>query len=91
MLDGKQGLAGMLKGIYRTSGAPPLAWVAEAIGESGNLVSEADYRAGGYLPGFDDLPTLKVQKVPVSKPHEPPEEVDREYVEEWMRKNSQRF
>jgi hypothetical protein len=77
----------MLKGIYRSLGPPPSAWVAEGPDLSGERLSEVDYRARGYLPEFDLLPVRIVQRVPVSS-HETPE-ADRSFIEESL-KYSQR-
>jgi hypothetical protein len=42
------------QGKYRTADEAPKAFVAEAD-SLGHWVTEADYRAAGYLPEFDEL------------------------------------
>jgi hypothetical protein len=45
-------------------------------------LTEQQYRDGGYVPSFDDLPTLIVQGVPVTAGHESLCEDDRRWTEE---------
>ncbi|MBZ9868580.1 hypothetical protein LB515_24675 [Mesorhizobium sp. CA15] len=73
-------------GIHRrigTDGAPNSAWVSsEGVGER---ISEDEYRARGYLPEFDYLPVLIVQRVPVTSADD---DQDREIIEEWIKNNN---
>jgi hypothetical protein len=78
------------KGIHRgyksnIEKEPRRAWVAEAPGEAGEWLSEADYRAGGYSPDFDSLPMLVTEILwsgPIDIDALPPDE--REYVREFL-------
>jgi hypothetical protein len=68
---------------------PRRAWVSEAPGESGEWVTEAQYRAAGYAPEFDTLPVLIVRAVPV--PDDLDEqmcEVDKRWIDAWFKKNA---
>ena len=79
-------------GVHRSVGTgtePNSAWVSsEGIGER---ISEDEYRARGYLPEFESLPVLVTERIFVGQllPNELDqlEDVDREIVEEWMKKN----
>jgi hypothetical protein len=80
-----------IKGIHRrvgTGGEPNSAWVGD--GMTGARISEEEYRAGGYLPEFDSLPVLIVQRVPVTWRDDELCNDDREFIEEMMKKNANR-
>jgi hypothetical protein len=61
------------QGKYRTADEAPKAFVAEAD-SLGHWVTEADYRAAGYLPEFDELGVRIIQTIWMQiDPHAVPE------------------
>jgi hypothetical protein len=83
----------VFKGIHRghasDTSLPRLAWVSD--GMTGFKIPEEEYRRRGYEPEFDALPLLNVRRVPVSDTvHEEMCDDDREFIEEYMRKNATR-
>jgi hypothetical protein len=84
----------MLKGIHRRTGSlqdqePNRAWVSENAGDVGEWVTEDEYRARGYEPEFEKLPVVIVRRVPTTGSEEPPE-VDRLYLENYIREKDSR-
>lgn len=56
-------------GIHRSEGAngrPKVVTVTD--GKSFLQLTEDEYRAGGYRPAYDKLPTWIVRRIPVRKP-----------------------
>jgi hypothetical protein len=82
------------KGIHRgyksnAEKEPRRAWVAEAPGEAGEWLSEAEYRTGGYSPDFDSLPVLVAEilgRGPVDIDALPPDE--REYLRDYLKRTN---
>ncbi len=58
------GETSMRKGIQLLGGR---VWVSEGTGKDGEWMTEAEYRASGYLPEFESVPKLIVQRIgPIS-------------------------
>jgi hypothetical protein len=56
-------------GIHRTedaNGRPKTVTITD--GKSFLQLTEEEYRAGGYRPAYDRLPTMIVRRIPVRKP-----------------------
>ena len=75
------------QGKYRTTGEAPKALVAEAD-SVGRFVTEAEYRAAGYLPEFDELWVRIIQRIQI-EPHAVPE-IEREIRIAEERLNAQK-
>jgi hypothetical protein len=61
--------SGIFTGIHRNHkgwGKPETVTITD--GKSYMVLSEQDYRAGGYWPPYEKLPTIIVQRLPVRIP-----------------------
>jgi hypothetical protein len=80
----------MRHGIHRgfkssANKEPKRAWVADDQGKAGEWLSEADYRAAGHSPDFDNLPHLVVEilSAGLADMDDLPES-DREFVRDYL-------